>query len=389
MIEYYRTELGVLYCGSALQVLKEMPANMVDCVMTSPPYWALRDYGSDAQVWDGDEDCEHEFNKYDAKLLHENRQNLDGGTLGNPEYRENLHGLGNAKAGFCSKCGAWKGELGLEPTFELYIKHLCDIFDEVKRVLKDTGMIFVNLGDTYGGSGMGTWKSNSSPTGKQVYTIPYGKNMSARLRASNYAKSLCCIPERFMIEMVSRGWILRNKIIWYKKNCMPSSAKDRFTVDWEVVLFFSKKKKYYFEQQFEKCTDEDRLSRRFLDPENIKNRKIDTVKKVSKLNPKTAEKSRQFILKHGRNKRCVWQINPRGFPEAHFAVFPEELCWTPIKAGCPKDGTAMDIFMGSGTVGLVAEKLQRKWIGIEISEKYNEIAKQRIQKEYNQIKIKF
>ncbi|MBE9591908.1 MAG: hypothetical protein IMF19_00365, partial [Proteobacteria bacterium] len=117
-------------------------------MVTSPPYWGLRDYGNKPQIWDGDRNCEHDFNEYNSKLLHENRQNLNGGTLGNSGYRKNLHGFGNAKAGFCHKCGAWKGNFGLEPTVDLYIKHLCDIFDEAKEVLRDDGTCWVNIGDT-------------------------------------------------------------------------------------------------------------------------------------------------------------------------------------------------------------------------------------------------
>ncbi|GAI80398.1 unnamed protein product, partial [marine sediment metagenome] len=127
--------INQIILGHALNVLPQLPAESVSCVTCSPPYWSLRDYGVEPVIWDEDKEfyseslkkfipmnCKHDFGEYSSKLLHENRQNLDGGTLGNPQYRKNLHGFGSAKAGFCSKCGAWRGSLGLEPTFELYIK---------------------------------------------------------------------------------------------------------------------------------------------------------------------------------------------------------------------------------------------------------------------------
>jgi len=279
--------INKIILGNALNVLKTLPAESVNCCITSPPYWGLRDYGIEPVIWDEKEckhefsissqspikhkpgetnpgkeawykdkggignpniECEHEFNEYDSKLLHENRQNLDGGTLGNPEYRKNLHGFGNAKAGFCSKCGAWRGSLGLEPNFELYIKHLCDIFDEVKRVLRKDGVCFVNLGDSYAGSG----KAGSNPEYQNRHT-EFGKRSihSERFGMPTIniglpAKSLCLIPQRFAIEIVNRGWLLRNTIIWHKPNCMPASANDRFTIDFEYLFFFTKNNKAIF-----------------------------------------------------------------------------------------------------------------------------------------------
>ena len=247
-----------ILCGNDLEILPKLPAESVNCVICSPPYWGLRDYGIEPVIWDGDKEfyseslkryiprnCKHDFGEYDSKLLHENRQNLNGGTLGNPQYRKNLHGLGNAKAGFCSKCGAWRGSLGLEPTFELYIKHLCDIFDEVKRVLRKDGTCFVNIGDSYGGSG------NASGHNKDTKNLGYktsemGATQGNQKSTGQYAKSLLDIPYRFSIEMTNRGWIKRNTIIWFKKNCMPSSADDRFTIDFEYLFFFTKNNKAIF-----------------------------------------------------------------------------------------------------------------------------------------------
>jgi DNA modification methylase len=227
--------------GNAKTVLKTLPAESINCCITSPPYWGLRDYGIEPVIWDGDKNCKHDFGEYDSKLLHENRQNLDGGTLDNPKYRKNLHGFGSAKAGFCLKCGAWRGSLGLEPTFELYIKHLCDIFDEVKRVLRKDGTCWVNIGDTYNNNPSNGGQSN---LGNAEALEQVGR--MKREQSNIPSKSLCDIPYRFSIEMINRGWIKRNTIIWHKPDCMPSSADDRFTVDFEYLFFFTKNNEAIF-----------------------------------------------------------------------------------------------------------------------------------------------
>ena len=244
-MNYINDYINKIICGDALEVLKEIPDESVNCCVCSPPFWGLRDYGIKPVIWDGDKNCKHNFNEYNSKLLHENRQNLNGGTLGNPQYRKNLHGLGNAKAGFCSFCGAWKGSLGLEPSFELYIKHLCDIFNEVKRVLRKDGTCWINLGDSYGGSGNAS--GHTEYTRNLGYkTLEMGATKGNQKITRQYAKCLLDIPYRFSIEMISRGWIKRNTLIWWKPNCMPSSADDRFTIDFEYLFFFTKNNKAIF-----------------------------------------------------------------------------------------------------------------------------------------------
>ncbi|RXG63698.1 hypothetical protein ES695_16040, partial [Candidatus Atribacteria bacterium 1244-E10-H5-B2] len=472
--------INTIILGNALNVLQKLPAESVNCVVTSPPFYGLRDYGIEPIIWDEKEcehefsissqnpirhkpgetnpgkeawykdkggigspniRCEHEFNEYDSNLLHGNRQNLDGGTLGNPEYRKNLHGLGNAKAGFCSKCGAWKGSLGLEPTFDLYIKHLCDIFDEVKRVLRKDGTCWVNLGDSYGGSG------NASGHTKDTKNLGYTTSEMGATKGHTLGltpKSLLLIPQRFAIEMVNRGWILRNTIIWKKMNCMPSSAKDRFTVDFEDVFFFTKSNKaifwtnektlecvekqplgikgiegkdwewrtcpncqgegttigkalkdgatpiiigpgivtkdtkafkvchrckgsgkikysfwhghdYWFEQQFEEYAPDtlprmDRgvnvnkwtLGADGQTPHNLSQPRLNKKRGYKTKQPEEEIHRPQHhgkdinYGKQGRNKRCVWTIPTKSFPEAHFAVYPETLIEPMIKAGCPR-----------------------------------------------------
>jgi DNA modification methylase len=285
-------QLNKIYNGNALDVLKTFPDESVDMVITSPPYWALRDYGAE-------------------------------------------------------------GQLGLETTFQEYINKLCDIFDEVKRVLKKSGSCWVNLGDAYSGSGKGVGGIKS--------------------------KSLLQIPSRFAIGMCNRGWILRNEIIWHKPNAMPQSVRDRFTVDYEKLFFFVKSKKYYFEQQKEPMittdTNPPRGSKGVLGQENSGLRKQDQIGRADY----TGFNKRYLPPKDlMRNKRSVWSINTKPFKEKHFATYPEELIITPIKACCPENGIVLDPFMGSGTTAVVARSLGLKYVGIELNPDYIKIADKRL-----------
>lgn len=290
---------NTVVCGDSLEVLKTLPDTCIDCVVTSPPYWALRDYGVD-------------------------------------------------------------GQLGLEPTFQEYITKLCNIFDEVKRVLKKDGTCWVNLGDTYSGMKVGN---------TEIYKNPNVVNNNfVKPKSDIQDKCLIQIPSRFAIEMTNRGWILRNEIIWHKPNCMPSSVKDRFTVDFEKVFFFVKSKKYYFEQQFEKAA----MNRwGGHSPINMNN----TKDKHNQFGGLTRD--RDMMLEF-RNKRVVWSINTKPSKEEHYAMFPDDLIKPMIQAGCPKGGIVLDPFIGLGQTGCVAKRLDRNYIGIELSPKYVKRAEQRI-----------
>ncbi|HDP36253.1 MAG TPA: site-specific DNA-methyltransferase [Candidatus Atribacteria bacterium] len=240
--------------GNALDILLKLPSEAVNCCVTSPPYWSLRDYGIEPVIWDGDKNCKHIWGNKTLTLKHKSGETNPGKESWFKD-RGASNDIGNC---FCLKCGAWKGSLGLEPTFELYIKHLCDIFDEVKRVLRKDGTCWINLGDSYGGN---QGKYNGWPDQKLTCNemIP-----NRKVPINVPSKSLCLIPQRFAIEMVNRGWILRNVIIWHKPNCMPSSVKDRFTVDFEYVYFFVKSNKPIF------WTNEKTLERVDKKPPGIK-----------------------------------------------------------------------------------------------------------------------
>lgn len=305
--------LNTIVCGDARSVLKELPDESIDTVVTSPPYWGLRDYGHINQI-------------------------------------------------------------GLEASYQTYLDSLLEVFDEVKRILKPTGSCWVNLGDSYfkenAGKPMPDTESNSNHSPGNLPNSEQVQNPAKR-------KCLAQIPARFALAMTERGWILRNEIIWWKPNCMPASVTDRFTVDFEKVFFFVKQRYYYFEQQHEPLKDPQRLNRPLISP-NPENKQIYGNKYISTINPKTAESSRLKMLASGRNKRCVWYIGTSGFKDAHFAVFPEKLVETPIQAGCPIGGIVLDPFVGSGTTAIAAKRLNRQFIGIDISPVYVKMASKRL-----------
>jgi len=233
--------------GDCLAVMREFPDESVDFVMTSPPYWGLRNYGEATEtVWGGDSDCKHEWVEERMTLVHENR-NFSAGT------QEEVHGekpttyikkYDDQVAGFCVKCGAWKGQLGLEPSWQLYVSHMVLVCRELKRVLKKTGSIYIVLGDTYASH---TCK-RSGQFGKPIKEGFDDIFMENRPKQSGYQeKCLMGIPWRLAFALIEDGWILRNDIIWHKPNAMPSSVKDRLTQTYEHIFHFVKNRKYYYD----------------------------------------------------------------------------------------------------------------------------------------------
>lgn len=254
----------------------------------------------------------------------------------------------------CRDYGA-EGQIGLEYTTKDFIDKLNNIFIEVYRVLKKEGSCWINIRDTY------------------------SKGIK---RSGVKNKSLSLIPERLAIKMLEEGWILRNDIIWHKPNAMPDSCKNRFTVDYEHLYFFTKiEKEYFFETQYE---DFKSVKKNFTKKD--KNKKptgkqkllLDTKMVRHGAEGSTLNNPSKWSEK-GRIKRTTWDINTkplRDYP--HTAPYPEELIDTPIKACCPEGGIVLDIFMGSGTTGVVAKKQNKHYIGIELNEEYIKIAEERI-----------
>jgi len=293
--------------GDTQEVLREFPDQSVDMIITSPPYWALRDYGVE-------------------------------------------------------------GQIGSEPQFGEYIVALIEVFAEAHRILKNHGSCWVNLGDTYG-TGSGAGRREGKQATNRGTQSNLGWQEKGKAGVPGLEKSLLQIPSRFAIEMTSRGWILRNEIIWHKPNCMPSSAKDRFTVDFEKLFFFVKSARYYFQQQLEPLAPNSDLAYRA----KLRQSRAYHSKEPYRLNfPAT------FHNLHGRNKRCVWSVPARPFSGAHFAVYPAGLIEIPIQAACPEGGVVLDPFMGSGTTAMVALKCGRRFIGIDLNSQYVSLARDRI-----------
>ena len=328
-----------LYNENVISALQKIPNESIDCIITSPPYYyGLRTYLDTDTIWGGDSKCEHEW-KDIKKEQNSNKFN---------EQMQNV----------CFKCGAWKGQLGFEPTYKMYIEHLMLVTKELKRVLKKTGTLFWNMGDSYESFEKSTLIDQNIKT-----------------------KSLMMMPERFAIEMINDGWILRNKIIWYKSNGKPSSVKDRLSNKWEYVFFFTKSKKYYFDlDSIKKPFTESSIKR--ISQKNIPNQfKSGKSFEFSKTNPvNNIPKTINNMYQKYQNENIIFNgANPGDFeldntiydlfddpniqsafidflekenPEllmptaldistlsnkfAHFAVFPETLIIPLIKAGCPK-----------------------------------------------------
>ena len=339
--------------GNCLDILKTINDESIDCIITSPPYYGLRDYKTEPIIWDEYSQCEHNWNTTNS-TMHSGR-GIPGSKYSTMEPVSDIP----ISHSFCTRCNAWKGQLGQEPTIQLFVKHLVEIFRECKRVLKKEGTCWVVISDSFDDD-----------------------------------KSMSMVPERFAMSMIDDGWILRNKIIWKKNNCMPSSAKDRFTVDYENIYFFTKSRKYYFKTQYEPFETQEKrpmgITRAnnwgyiskydgtgLYGKKNVKMPPIGGVKQLDNGNP-TYSGNRPDWSELGRNARAVWEINTKPFSEAHFAVFPEKLVEKCLDAGCPDKGTVLDIFSGAGTTALVAQKSFRNWIGIELNKDYIEISKKRL-----------
>lgn len=208
-----KLKLNRIYQGHVLDVLKTFPDESVDLGICSPPYWGLRDYGLPSQIWDDPGNCEHDFNITEKEIKSNKNENFNerwGNKSGQSKQEESQQIM--LKSGFCRNCEAWRGQLGLEPDFNMYVDHLIQIFDECKRVLTENGSLWVNLGDTYYGGGNASGHTNESENfgistlRRGMVTNPVAKGKQLK------NKTLVGIPDRFKIAMIDRGWICRNEI---------------------------------------------------------------------------------------------------------------------------------------------------------------------------------
>ncbi len=328
---FYNDPLTDVYQGDALTILRGMAAESVDMCMTSPPYYSCRSYKCEPVVWGGQPDCVHQWGEYEKGKGY-GRHDTNSSTSTNFNGWKSWDGETGNKAGqFCQLCGAWRGTLGLEPGPDLFISHLCDIFDGVKRVLKPAGSLYCNLDDCHAGSGSPGGDFRDKERGAN-YCEPYNRGKSVP------AKSLVAIPERFVLEMMKRGWLLRNVIIWHKSSVMPESVKDRFTIDFERIYFFVKQQKYFFEQQFEAASTTAGQTKNNLS-EQIGETDIERGYQFKKGGFKEYTAKNGHYYNGQRNTRSIWTINPQGLNtfglKGHYAAYPPELCRTPILASCP------------------------------------------------------
>lgn len=347
-------EINKIHQGDVLEVLRTWPDNFVQTVVTSPPYWGLRDYGVE-------------------------------------------------------------GQIGLEKTPEKYVAKIVAVFREVRRVLRIDGILWINLGDSFCSSGKGGYDRDrpgvSKNRGNNASDFHSAPNRMDLPGIKN--KDLVGIPWMVAFALRADGWYLRSDIIWAKKNCMPESVTDRPTRSHEYIFLLAKFPKYFYDSDAIKepaiYMEDDRKSRATDNKKcapTLKHNGIRPLYKDAKsYDGKNGDKQRGHGRRHAgfnarwdamdkkeqcgamRNKRSVWSVATHPFAEAHFATFPEKLIEPCILAGCPEKGLVLDPFMGAGTTALVSSRLNRNFIGIELNPRYIEMAEKRIRSELAQGKF--
>ncbi len=361
-------ELNKILQGNVVDRLKDIPDNFVDLVVTSPPYYQLRDYNIKQEViWGGDETCNHVFG--DDKIIRKNGMNQ--------EYYQKNSIVGNNKlecgrimnnGSYCGVCGAWKGQFGNEPDPLMYVDHSEIIYREIHRVLKPTGIFFLNIDDTYSGSNKGVVTDIKKQ--KQAFIF----NERPKINTTIKQKSLMQIPERISIMLTDRiGFIKRANNIWHKPNPTPESVTDRTTKSFEYVYMFTKQGKYY-------CNME-KVKELSIDPEShkgVRKRNMPKMLEYDPFNCKYDNSKSTGKIYAKRNKRNVWSINTFAFPESHFATMPPKLARIMIRMGCPEGGIVLDPFGGSGTTAAVAIEERCNYILIELNPDYIKLAEKRI-----------
>jgi DNA modification methylase len=312
MTPYWHDDHLTVYQGDAREVLRELPDESVHCVVTSPPYWGLRDYGV-------------------------------------------------------------AGQLGLEATPEEYVAALVDVFREVRRVLRADGTVWLNLGDSYATSNASE-SSNGHPSRHRKGLPQEPSVIVPRSSGGLKPKDLVGIPWRVAFALQADGWYLRSDIIWSKPNPMPESVTDRPTKSHEYLFLLSKSARYFYDTEavleavqsgpsdIRKMTEgRDRIGGLV---------KESTDRKMAASGLTNVGQKRSVGNPAGRNLRSVWTIATQPYPGAHFATFPQKLVEPCVKAGCPEGGTVLDPFAGSGTTGLVAQHLGRRAVLIDLSGDY-------------------
>lgn len=322
--------------GNCLEVLRQLPDRSVQTLVTSPPYYALRDYGGEAFTWGGMSSCSHEWGE---ELPGSNR-----GGSGTPTSKNNRgegYGRAAARGAFCQRagCGAWNGALGLEPTPELFVHHLVLIFREARRVLRDDGTAWINMGDSYNNSGSSRNGEGLDGDRRGGATGPDGecgyKKRDTRRAFTEIGikhKDLMGVPWMMAFALRADGWYLRSEIIWHKPSPMPESVRDRPTKAHEHIFLFAKSVDYYYD--LEAIREEPKADNggKMSAPKYRDNRK-------GTIDDGTREQNeKQYEDIKGANARSVWTIATKPFAGAHFAVFPPKLPERCILAGTSERG---------------------------------------------------
>jgi DNA modification methylase len=458
-----------------MEVLRTLPPESIHCCVTSPPYWGLRDYGVSETAWGGDPQHRHAWG---SEVLVNATNHVD-----KRRWQHTRNGRGEEQPiekhtgwqrhripqGCFCPCGAWRGALGLEPTPELYVEHLVEVFREVRRVLKPDGTLWLNLGDSYvgswgnyGGGNRGHGTQRGITSGSQAHQFAYDgleqfRPPTAFRHSSLKPKDLVGIPWRVAFALQTDGWYLRSDIIWAKPNPMPESVTDRPTRSHEHVFLLAKAARYYYDAiaVAEPLARPNEAARKMPARFGGAHKSV-TARKQSRLHSGNEYRGTPWMT---RNRRSVWMIATQPYPEAHFATYPSALVEPCIKAGtsergcCAKCGapwrrvvtkiaiqptdydgkwkeadqqasgrrmlanvrarrqageahdypfppaktlgwrpscthgkdavscTVLDPFCGSGTTGVVALRLLRRFVGIELNAIYVEMARRRIMRD--------
>jgi DNA modification methylase len=366
-----------LYTGDAIEVLKTLPAASVDCIVTSPPYYGLRDYGTG--TW-------------------------TGGTPGctrhsaRPDPRPRAHATAT-----CPACGAvWADpQYGLEPTLDAYVHTMCVVFTEARRVLARTGTLWLNLGDCYATGETGRNDTTTHYPALTGHQPPRHARQVAHTTGLP-AKNLLGVPWRVALALQADGWILRQAIVWHKPNAMPESVRDRPSASHEYVFLFSRSARYWFD--LDPIRQPHTTAPRSHTPVGGTRPRLGILgagartapggKYLAGPQPFNGRRHGVYLRPghahdrahpRGRNPGSVWSISTRPNRETHFATFPIDLPLRCIAAGCRPGGTVLDPFSGIATTGVAALHLQRSFVGIELNPAYVSIANERILRQMQQL----
>lgn len=345
--------------GDVRDRLRELPDGSAQCCVTSPPYWGLRDYGT-AQWRGGDPSCAHEPTR--------GRQGATG------QRADRAHTQGMVFREVCGRCGALRVDvqIGLEPTPENYVQTMVSVFREVRRVLADDGVLWLNIGDTYAASGRGggggSFQNNAM--GREISEVN-----GFRMPPQGYKhKDLVGVPWMLALALRADGWYLRSDVIWSKPNPMPESVQDRPTKAHEYVFLLSKSERYYYDREaicepYQQATLKRGKSIRQVSADGHKTYRFN------------GEPLDEDSVARGRNARSVWTIATQPYRGAHFAVMPEALAEPCVLAASRPGDVVLDPFAGAGTVAVVALRHDREFVGCELNPSYAAMASERIQAE--------